>query len=218
MLGQPPHELPVLGQPPHERADAARNRARLLDAAAELVDRHGAGHVTMDAVATAAGVGKGTLFRRFGDRTGLMNALLDHAEQENQQAFLTGPPPLGPEAEPLQRLEAFGISTIRFHFRYLDVLLEAEPCASKRYLVPARMLRITHISMLLRGIGGDGGGRRGEGGDGDAVLLAHTLAAHLDPALLHHLHQQLHVPAEHIEDGWRDLVQRVTERQFPSVT
>ncbi|MCA1223693.1 TetR/AcrR family transcriptional regulator [Streptomyces sp. 8L] len=200
-----PDELAVLGQPPRERADAARNRARLLDAAAELVDQHGAGHVTMEAVATAACVGKGTLFRRFGDRTGLMNALIDHAEQEYQQAFLTGPPPLGPDGDPLERLEAFGIATIRFHFRYLDVLLAAEPCASKRCLVAPRMLRVAHVTMLLRRIGGGG----------DADLLAQTLVAHLDPVLLYHLNKQLGVSTERIEHGWRDLVQRVTGRQLP---
>ena len=50
-----------------ERADAARNRRRILTAARLLVERNGADAVTMDDVATAAGVGKGTLFRRFGD-------------------------------------------------------------------------------------------------------------------------------------------------------
>jgi len=196
----PTVELPVLGQAPRERADAVRNRTRLLEAAARLVEQHGASHVTMDAVAAAAGVGKGTLFRRFGDRAGLMNALIDHAEQEYQQAFLSGPPPLGPEAEPLERLEAFGISTIRFHLRYLDVLLEAEPCASKRCLAAPRMLRIAHVSMLLRQIGAGG----------DTQMLAQTLVAQVDPVLLHHLNQQLRIPTEQIEHGWRDLVQRLT--------
>ncbi|MFI1046284.1 hypothetical protein ACH4U3_10715 [Streptomyces griseoruber] len=40
-----------------ERADAARNRARLLEAAAGLVAEHGAEHVTMHEVAKAAGDG-----------------------------------------------------------------------------------------------------------------------------------------------------------------
>jgi len=199
----PPVELPVLGQPPRERADAARNRARLLDAAAGLVERYGASHVTMEAVAAAACVGKGTLFRRFGDRAGLMNALIDHAEQEYQQAFMSGPPPLGPDAEPLERLEAFGISTIRFQFRYLDVMLAAEPCATKRCLVAPRMVRVAHVSMLLRQIVHGG----------DTELLAQTLIAQLDPVLLYHLNQQLGIPTERIEHGWRDLVHRLTGAQ-----
>jgi AcrR family transcriptional regulator len=62
-----------------ERADAARNRARLREAARRLVGEHGAERVTMEAVAREAGVGKGTLFRRFGDRDGLLVALLRDA-------------------------------------------------------------------------------------------------------------------------------------------
>lgn len=44
----------------------------------------------MDDVAAAAGVGKGTLFRRFGSRAGLMMVLLDEDERASQQAFLFG--------------------------------------------------------------------------------------------------------------------------------
>ena len=103
-------ELPVSAPqaPPNERGDAARNRALLLEAARRLVAQRGADAVTMDDVAAAAGVGKGTLFRRFGSRSGLMLVLLDEDEQALQQAFLFGPPPLGPSAPPLDRLLAYG--------------------------------------------------------------------------------------------------------------
>ncbi|NED22229.1 helix-turn-helix transcriptional regulator, partial [Streptomyces sp. SID9913] len=106
-----PQELLRLGLGAEEtclRADAARNRARLLEAAARLVAERGADGLTMEAVAVAANVGKGTVFRRFGDRTGLLSALLDHSERKLQTAFLTGPPPLGPGAPPAERLRAFG--------------------------------------------------------------------------------------------------------------
>lgn len=77
--------------PTGERADAARNRARLLEVAARLVAERGAEHVTMHEVAEAAGVGKGTLFRRFGDRDGLLIALLAEAEAEFHEAYTSGP-------------------------------------------------------------------------------------------------------------------------------
>src|SRR5688572_30378868 len=82
--------VPPSGDQPRLRADAARNRARLLEVAARLAGECGAANLTMEAVATAAQVGKGTVFRRFGDRTGLLLALLDHHERELQAAFLTG--------------------------------------------------------------------------------------------------------------------------------
>src|SRR6266571_458096 len=68
--------LPLLGEPAAERADAQRNRLKILDAAERLFAANGIANVSMDAVAKAAGVGKGTLFRRFGDRAGLAVALL----------------------------------------------------------------------------------------------------------------------------------------------
>src|SRR4051812_46571116 len=99
--------LPLLDAPRPERADAARNRRRVLDAAAALFAERGVDGVAMDDVARAAGVGKGTLFRRFGDRQGLLVALLDEAERRLQDEILRGPPPLGPGAPADARLPAF---------------------------------------------------------------------------------------------------------------
>ena len=101
---------PDVRHPVTERSDAARNRARLLDAAARLVAERGARHVTMQAVAQEAGVGKATLFRRFGDRNGLLLVLLGEAEAQFREAYTTGPPPLGPGASAVARLTAFGWS------------------------------------------------------------------------------------------------------------
>ena len=70
-----------LADPPHERGDAARNRALLLDTARRLIAARGPDTLTMDEIAAAAGVGKGTLFRRFGSRAGLMIVLLAEDEQ-----------------------------------------------------------------------------------------------------------------------------------------
>lgn len=61
----------------------------------------------MDEIAAEARVGKGTLYRRFGDRAGLALSLLDRKEAEVQGLILTGPPPLGPGAPPHRRLVAF---------------------------------------------------------------------------------------------------------------
>ena len=63
-----------------ERSDAARNRRALLDAATELFAESGPAALTMRGVAQRAGVGKATVSRRFGNRAGLMLALLDHSD------------------------------------------------------------------------------------------------------------------------------------------
>src|SRR2546430_4136585 len=105
---------PVLasGAEPAERADAARNRRVLLTAAREMLAADGADKLTMDGLAERAGLGKGTVFRRFGTRAGIFRALLDDAERSFQQLVLTGPPPLGPGAPPLDRLVAYGLARI----------------------------------------------------------------------------------------------------------
>lgn len=120
-------DLPVLGVGVvRERADAARNRLRVLAAAERLFGEQGVSGVTMDDVAAEAGVGKGTLYRRFGDKGGLAVALLDERERELQQLILTGPPPLGPGAEPADRLAAFVAAYLDLVTRQLDLVLMSE--------------------------------------------------------------------------------------------
>jgi AcrR family transcriptional regulator len=63
------------------RADAERNRQRILDAAAELFAERGL-HVSLDEVAERAGVGVGTVYRRFADRDALIDALLQSRVEE----------------------------------------------------------------------------------------------------------------------------------------
>ena len=67
--------------PPRLRADAARNRARLIDAARELFAQRGLS-VSMDDIARHAGVGVGTAYRRFSSREELIEALFDERMAE----------------------------------------------------------------------------------------------------------------------------------------
>ncbi|MGW4224456.1 TetR/AcrR family transcriptional regulator [Streptomyces bauhiniae] len=187
-------------QDPCLRADAARNRARLLEAASRLIAEHGVAGVTMEAVATAAQVGKGTVFRRFGDRTGLLTALLDHSSARLQADFLAGPPPLGPGAPPRERLHAFGVAVLHLCADQLDLQLAALPEPTRRHLHPSTQAMRAHLLVLLRQL------LPGE----DCELLAPVLLAYLDPALIHHLTRQLGMPMARVEAGWCDLVDRLT--------
>jgi AcrR family transcriptional regulator len=112
----------LAGDAPRERADAARNRRKVLAAAGELFAARGVAGVSMDDVAAAAGVGKGTLYRRFGDKSGLAAALLDERESQLQQEMLSGPPPLGPGAPPDERLAAFTAAYLAYVDAHLDVV------------------------------------------------------------------------------------------------
>ncbi|MCQ4044716.1 TetR/AcrR family transcriptional regulator [Streptantibioticus rubrisoli] len=89
------------------RKDAARNREAVLAAADALFARcESPAEVTMADVASAAGVGKGTLFRAFGDRAGLLRALYEARLEPIRQAVEAGPPPLGPATPPQDRVPA----------------------------------------------------------------------------------------------------------------
>src|SRR5215510_15875567 len=109
------------GPPPAGRADAARNRRLLLATAREIIAAEGADKLTMDGLAERAGLGKGTVFRRFGTRAGIFRALLDDAERAFQEQVLSGPPPLGPGAGPLDRLVAYGRARTQFLIEHRDV-------------------------------------------------------------------------------------------------
>lgn len=165
--------LPIFGEPPAERADAARNRGRILDAAARLIAERGVESLSMDDVAAAAGVGKGTLYRRFGDKAGLGVAILDARERDLQEAILRGPPPLGPGAPPSERLHAFADAYLDYLHRNLDLVLMCEtaaPGARYRSGVYAGWRR--HVEVLLASGGADDPGLR-------ADLLLATLGADL---------------------------------------
>ncbi|WP_239476702.1 TetR/AcrR family transcriptional regulator [Nocardia arizonensis] len=180
-----------------ERADAARNRRILLDAAQQLVREQGVEGLTMDELAKRAGVGKGTVFRRFGNRSGLMRALLDHSERKFQEAFIFGPPPLGPGAPPLARLIAFGRA------RLLDIEVEGElhqaaeiSEAGTRYTSAPYNLLKSHIAMLLRAADTDG----------EPALIADVLLAALGAPLVMYQMRQLGYERTQISDNWERFV------------
>src|ERR1700760_1587060 len=90
-----------------ERADAARNRRAILLATEDLLTRLPPEEISMERVAAAAGVGKGTVFHRFGSRAKLMRARMQERALALHESVAAGPPPLGPGAPPRERLLAF---------------------------------------------------------------------------------------------------------------
>lgn len=188
-----------------ERSDAARNRERLLAAARELVGEVGVDAVTMDMLACRAGVGKGTVFRRFGSRSGLMMTLLSDAESDFQRKFMFGPPPLGPGAPPLDRLIAFGAGRIGYILEFGELARAADERTHSRFDVPAAALWNRHLDILLQQAG-----VRAE-----TALLASSLAASLDPARLMHSMKEQGISPERLVESWRQLVTRLVTAPEP---
>jgi len=189
--------LPLADAPPPERADAARNREALLRAATELVDSCGIDGVTMDAVAVRAGVGKGTVFRRFDSREGLMAALLNRSETAWQADVLSGPPPLGPGAPPLERLLAFGHSRMEVNLRHARLIEAAGRAGARSYA--AESFAAMHVRHLLDELGVRG----------DIAFLAAALLAPLEATILVQQTELEELPLDRVRAGWDDLVRRV---------
>ncbi|WP_245573842.1 TetR/AcrR family transcriptional regulator [Amycolatopsis nigrescens] len=138
-------------RPARERANAAKTHAELLAVAESLVNSRGVAALSMNAVAAAADVGVGTVYRRFGDQGGLVEALMIHREQQLQDAMRAGPPPLGPGAPAPERIRAF------LH-AYADVLDTYAPlmAAAEATMTPGRRFRTgpyevhrQHLAALL---------------------------------------------------------------------
>ena len=164
-------ELPLLpAGPVGERADAARNRAKALAAAERLFAAHGVAAVSMDDIAASAGVGKGTLYRRFGDKSGLAAALLDERESRLQAAMLGGPPPLGPGAPPADRLAAFATAYLEFVDAHLDLVAMSQTASpGARLRTGSHQFWCQHCRILLSEAGAADPGLRA-----DAILAALT--------------------------------------------
>jgi len=178
-----------------ERADAARNRRAILSATEKLLATYGAADISIEQVAAEAAVAKGTVFHRFGSRTGLMTALMIERAQALSAAVTSGPPPLGPGAPDRARLLAFLDAVIEVVGRNKSLLAElafsgtAEPVATDRGAAagegtpkdghrddhPVYRFWHGHISRLIAA----------QRPDVDADMIAHVLlgALHSEPIL-----------------------------------
>jgi AcrR family transcriptional regulator len=192
--------LPLPQEERPERGDASRNRRLLLDTARRLIAERGAEAVSMDELARSAGVGKGTVFRRFGSRAGLMMELLDEDERASQQAFMFGRPPLGPAAPPLERLVAFGRERIRFAHDHHKLLSAANRDPRTRHNAVAAVLR-THVRWLLESAGTTG----------DLEAQTNALLALLDADYIEH-QIEAGLTLEQLIHGWESLASKLCGR------
>ncbi|MFD4245323.1 TetR/AcrR family transcriptional regulator [Streptomyces sp. NPDC058525] len=108
-----------------ERADALRNREAVLAAADALFAASSSPQsVSMDEIAAAAGVGKGTLFRRFGDRAGLIGAVIASRLEPLHQAVREAQDAAG--SSPRQRVLNLLDTSLRFKIENRNLMSAAE--------------------------------------------------------------------------------------------
>jgi AcrR family transcriptional regulator len=199
-----PIELPLAAPTTseRERADARRNRERILCAAERLFRDCGVEGVSMDDVAAAAGVGKGTLYRRFGDRSALVRALFDSSERAFQEACIRGEAPLGPGAPARERVHAFGDGMIDVLERHGELLVASEGIGrpGRRYASAPYTFYRTHLAVLLREI---------VDSDTSADYLADALLAPLAADFFMYQARIRELSIDEIRAGWHQLADAV---------
>lgn len=159
------------------RADARRNRELILAAARRLLVEHGPDHPLED-IAKAAGVGVGTLYRRFPDRTALIDAVIDDGMD---QLVASAEEALRAEPDAWSALCRFvrfcitfrlgGLTTIIDPRRHDEIRLTPETIAKRKTLTVA-------LGRMVRGAQADGALRTDVGvGDLGFVINVHVRQA-----------------------------------------
>lgn len=207
-LGRAGWEVDHLGRPVgggHERSDAARNRLAVLDAARALFLERGVTCVTMEEISREAGVGKGTLYRRFPNKGRLCEALLDEPTREFQRETmeLVGEAGVGS----IEKLDRFLDGLVLFTEENLDLLYGGEePLWGSnrlaRFRSPAYDWRRWTVLGLLRGAAREGT----VDADLDLEYLATALLAPLEVDLYYHQRRVAGLPTDRISAGLRSLV------------
>jgi AcrR family transcriptional regulator len=191
-----------------ERSDAARNRRVILDRARTLFEERGVTCVTMGEIASASGVGKGTLYRRFPNKGYLCQALLDEPTRHVQEQTLE----ILRETETpaLQKLAAFLDLLASFTAENLDLLYGGhEPLSGadrlERFSHPAYDWRRSTVLGLLRTAVSEGDVEAGL----DLEYLASALLAPLDVDFYYYQHRVQGFSVERISRGLRILIPRL---------
>lgn len=190
----------------HERADAAANRALILHTAERLFRERGVENVCMAEIAEAAGVGKGTLYRRFANKGELCLALMDTQMAEFQNAMLTLFNGLSAQGVPyLEQLATFLRSLVEFTEIHSPLLVEVQRAGmiqnDERLNLPHFWQYMT-VSALLRSA--DRAGELDQGLDLD--YLGEALLAPLQVDYFRFQRHARGYTVERISDGLRSLV------------
>ena len=110
-----------------ERRDAAANRVRILQTAEKLFAQNGVANVNMAEIAQSAGVGKGTLYRRFTNKAELCLALMDTQMIDFQNGMLTRMQQMSAQSLPkMAQLDQFMDALVYFTDAHAPLLCEVQ--------------------------------------------------------------------------------------------
>jgi AcrR family transcriptional regulator len=175
-----------------ERADAVRNRAAVLDAAEALFQREDLEHVSLARIAQAAGVGKATVTRRFGDLLGLVDALIAPRVAALQERVRSGEPPLGPGGDAVVRLHAYLDALLDFALENRTLIRALERYGRYAYYAnPASQFWIEELADRIHTARPTV----------DAGYLAHSIFTALRADVIDYLREHQHMDTERIRAG-----------------
>ena len=183
--------------PSPRRADATRNAARILETCERLFAERGVGKVSMDEIAAEAGVGKGTIFRNFGDRAGLARAVISERERRFQEELIRGEPPLGPGAPAKDRLIAYVAGRAELLELFGDLMSAAEERDPGNDAV--HRFHRTHVELLVREADPEA----------NSEFLADALLAMMMARVFLYLRMVRELSLEQVIEGWTDVVRRL---------
>ncbi|HEY8979847.1 MAG TPA: TetR/AcrR family transcriptional regulator [Streptomyces sp.] len=182
--------LPAQRKATRPRADALRNRERIVAAAREMLTESGP-EVPLDEIARRAGVGNATVYRNFPDRQALVRevvcSVLDRTARAGREA-------LAEESDPFAALERFVHATADERVSALCPMIAAGFDENHPDLAAART-RVEEIVEEVMGRAKAAGQMRQDVGSGDVMIVvaqlsrppAGTLCASADRFLHRHL-------------------------------
>ena len=188
-----------------ERRDAAESRRKILDAARHLFSERGVGAVTMYEVGRAAGVGQGTLYRRYEHKGALCTALLhesmEHFAEEVRNRLVVA------DESALGQLEYLIFRLVHFNEENASLLGAIQEAtgglrrSGGMYRNPFyRWLRATVAALLERGMD------RGELPALDVEYLSDAILAPLNIELYLFQRHELSMSHERIISSLQDLL------------
>lgn len=188
-----------------ERQDALENRRRILAEAKRLFAEQGVDNTSMYEIARSAGVGQGTLYRRFAHKGELCQALIYEDVEEFKErvgAAITGD---GAPASALARLDLLISEKIRLTEQHVPLFAAIDEAAAgprrgQIYRGPFHTWLHTQISSLL-----SEAIAQGEVRDLDVEFAAGAILAVTSPALFCHQRLDRGHSVERIVEGTRDL-------------
>lgn len=202
-----PFELALWAAEEKERRDAAANRALILETAEQLFSERGVANVNMAEIAQAAGVGKGTLYRRFANKGELCLTLLDSQLRAFQDEQLATFRQMREEGTPfLLQLTHFLKALARFTERHMPLLIEVQQhgqYVGNEILERPHSWQYITVHGLLREAA-----RAGEiAAEADAPVIAEALLAPLGAFTYRFQRERLGFTPERIGGGLALLVQ-----------